>query len=85
MPPPLVTGYAEDSWPQLLRDFVAGRLAPRYDQAPDLNLANRPFARRELLPGHRYLTNNVFEATRGCVHSCDFCVVPSAWGRKPLS
>jgi radical SAM superfamily enzyme YgiQ (UPF0313 family) len=24
------------------------------------------------------------EATRGCVHSCDFCVVPAAWGRKPF-
>jgi radical SAM superfamily enzyme YgiQ (UPF0313 family) len=26
----------------------------------------------------------VFEATRGCIHNCDFCVVPTAWGRKPL-
>ena len=25
----------------------------------------------------------MFEATRGCVHNCDFCVVPAAWGRKP--
>jgi radical SAM superfamily enzyme YgiQ (UPF0313 family) len=80
----VVVGYAEDSWPQLLRDFRSGQLRSRYDQAPDLDLANRPFARRELLPGHRYLTDNVFEATRGCVHNCDFCVVPAAWGRKPL-
>jgi radical SAM superfamily enzyme YgiQ (UPF0313 family) len=80
----IVTGYAEDTWPQLLRDFVAGCLKPRYDQAPGLDLANRPFPRRELLPGRHYLTNNVFEATRGCVHNCDFCVVPAAWGRKPL-
>ena len=80
----VVTGYAEDSWPQLLRDFALGRLKPRYDQAPGLDLADRPFARRELLPSHRYLTNNVFEATRGCIHNCDFCVVPAAWGRKPL-
>jgi radical SAM superfamily enzyme YgiQ (UPF0313 family) len=79
----IVTGYAEDSWPQLLRDFVSGQLKPRYDQAPGFDLADRPFARRELLPGNRYLTNNVFEATRGCIHSCDFCVVPAAWGRKP--
>ena len=55
----------------------------RYDQAPGLDLADRPFARRDLLPGNRYLTNNVFEATRGCIHNCDFCVVPTAWGRKP--
>ena len=79
----IVTGYAEDSWPQLLRDFAASQLQPRYDQAPDLSLADRPFARRDLLPGKRYLTNNVFEATRGCIHNCDFCVVPTAWGRKP--
>ncbi|HSY19925.1 MAG TPA: radical SAM protein [Candidatus Acidoferrales bacterium] len=79
----IVSGYAEDSWPQLLRDFANGQLQPRYNQAPGLDLADRPFARRELLPGNRYLTNNVFEATRGCIHSCDFCVVPTAWGRKP--
>ena len=78
-----VVGYAEDTWPELLRDFAAGRMRPRYDQAAGLDLGGRPFPRRELLPGRRYITNNVFEATRGCVHNCDFCVVPSAWGRKP--
>ncbi|HTL28972.1 MAG TPA: radical SAM protein [Tepidisphaeraceae bacterium] len=80
----IVVGYAEDTWPQLLRDFVAAKLNPRYDQAPGLDLAGRPFAKRDLLPANRFLTDNVFEATRGCVHDCDFCVVPSAWGRKPL-
>jgi radical SAM superfamily enzyme YgiQ (UPF0313 family) len=83
----VVVGYAEDTWPQLLRDFAAGgagALQTRYNQSPDLDLANRPFPRRDLLPGRRYLTNNVFEATRGCIHNCDFCVVPAAWGRKPL-
>jgi radical SAM superfamily enzyme YgiQ (UPF0313 family) len=79
----IVVGYAEDTWPQLLRDFVAGALRPRYDQSPDLDLADRPFAHRNLLPSRRFLTNNVFEATRGCIHNCDFCVVPTAWGRKP--
>src|SRR5262245_59225170 len=70
----LVVGYAEDTWPQLLRDLAAGRLQRRYTQAPGLSLADRPFPRRDLLPSHRYLTNNVFEATRGCIHKCDFCV-----------
>jgi radical SAM superfamily enzyme YgiQ (UPF0313 family) len=79
----IVTGYAEDTWPQLLRDFAAGQLRSRYTQSPDLSLANRPFPRRDLLPNNRYLTRHVFEATRGCIHNCDFCVVPAAWGRKP--
>ena len=79
----IVVGYAEESWPQLVRDFASRRLQPRYVQRPGLTLANLPFARRDLLPGHRFITNDVFEATRGCVHSCEFCVVPSAWGLKP--
>src|ERR1700755_2153941 len=30
----VVVGYAEDCWPQLLRDFANGCLAKRYSQAP---------------------------------------------------
>jgi radical SAM superfamily enzyme YgiQ (UPF0313 family) len=80
----IVAGYAEDAWPALLRDAAAGRLQPRYTQAPDLSLAGRPFPRRDLLPAGRFLTTHVFEATRACIHNCDFCVVPSAWGRAPF-
>jgi len=80
----VVVGYAEDAWPELLRDFAAGTLRPRYTQAPGMSLAGRPFPRRDLLPAGRFLTTNVFEATRACIHNCDFCVVPAAWGRKPF-
>ena len=80
----IVVGYAEDSWPQLLRDLQAGRMQPVYRQAPDLSLAGRPLPRRDLLPKGKYLTTHVFEATRACVHDCEFCVVPAAWGRKQL-
>ncbi|MEW5958272.1 MAG: radical SAM protein [Chloroflexota bacterium] len=80
----VVVGYAEDTWPQLLRDFVAGRIQPRYEQSPHLSLANRPMARRELLPHRHYVTPHTIEASRGCVHPCDFCVVPTAWGRRPF-
>jgi radical SAM superfamily enzyme YgiQ (UPF0313 family) len=79
----VVLGYAEDTWPELLRDFAAGRMRARYDQAPDLSLAGRPFPRRELLPSRSFVTDDVFEATRGCVHQCEFCVVPTAWGTVP--
>ena len=79
----IVVGYAEDNWPRLLRDHLAGTMQARYVQAPDLSLAGRPPARRDLINRGRYSQTHVFEATRGCVHRCDFCVVPSAWGRKP--
>lgn len=79
----IAVGYAEDTWPQLLRDVSRGKLQERYVQSPDLSLAGRPRARRDLINGGRYAKTHVFEATRGCVHRCDFCVVPFAWGRKP--
>ena len=77
----VVVGYAEQTWPQLLHDFAYGEMKARYDQTADLSLANLPFPRRDLLPAHGYATMNTIEATRGCIHRCQFCVVPSAWGR----
>jgi len=78
----VVTGYAEQTWPELLRDFAAGRLRPRYAQGKELSLAGLPFARRDLMPEERYFTRSVFEATRSCAHDCEFCVAPTAWGRN---
>jgi radical SAM superfamily enzyme YgiQ (UPF0313 family) len=78
----ICVGYAEETWPELLRDFAGGKMRRRYDQGPDFALTNLPFARRDLLDGSRYLTQAVFEATRACAHDCEFCVVPTAWGRR---
>lgn len=78
----ICTGYAEQSWPELLHDFAAGRMRARYEQSPSFQLTNLPFPRRDLLDGRRYLTQAVFEATRACGHDCEFCVSPTAWGRK---
>lgn len=80
----VVVGYAEDEWPRLLRDHLAGERLPRYTQAADLDLSGRPWADRSVLPRRNYLTTDVFEATRACIHNCSFCVVPVAWGRQPL-
>jgi len=80
----IVVGYAEESWPQLLHDFVAGQMQPRYDQRAGLSLAGMPFPRRDLMKRGSYITTHVFEATRACIHRCDFCVVPTAWGTRPL-
>lgn len=75
----IVTGYAEDTWPELLRDFQSGRMRDRY-AAAHVSLAGRPHARRDLLPTGRFAQSFTLEATRGCQHRCDFCVVPTAWG-----
>ncbi|MCU1244911.1 MAG: hypothetical protein JWN02_821 [Acidobacteria bacterium] len=84
----IVVGYAEESWPRLLRDFAAGRLQPRYDQQPGLSLADLPIPHRHLFSSRDFLTLHTIEATRGCIHRCEFCVVPAAWGRplqKPVA
>jgi radical SAM superfamily enzyme YgiQ (UPF0313 family) len=87
----IVVGYAEDTWPELLRDFARGALKREYRQAHDFSLdrPDMPFPRRDLFDGSGFLTQAVFEATRACAHDCEFCVVPSAWGKrqfqKPVS
>ena len=87
----IVVGYAEDTWPELLRDFARGALKREYRMAPDFSLdrPDMPFARRELFNPRHFLTQAVFEATRACGHDCEFCIVPTAWGsrqfQKPVS
>ena len=78
----ICVGYAEESWPQLLRDFASGEMKSWYSQGDNFELTNLPFARRELFDERSFLTQAVFEATRACAHACEFCVSPSAWGRK---
>jgi radical SAM superfamily enzyme YgiQ (UPF0313 family) len=77
----LVRGLAEVTWPQLLRDWFDGTMADDYHEQPPFEL-HSPRADRTVLPRHKYLTDAVFEATRGCHHSCEFCASPAAWGRK---
>jgi radical SAM superfamily enzyme YgiQ (UPF0313 family) len=83
----IVTGYAEETWPQLLWDFAAGQMKSRYVMDPSFSFERMkviPFPRRELMKNKDFLTFNTFEATRGCIHKCEFCVVPAAWGRQPF-
>jgi radical SAM superfamily enzyme YgiQ (UPF0313 family) len=75
----VLTGYGETAWPQLLRDFAQGNLQSRYFSPTGRSLSGVPIARRDLLKKNSYATVNSIEATRGCPHKCEFCVVPTAW------
>ncbi|MFT4605617.1 MAG: radical SAM superfamily enzyme YgiQ (UPF0313 family) [Rhodothermales bacterium] len=82
----IVVGYAEETWPQLVRDAWADKMQPRYEVGPDFSFekpANQAIARRDLLNARSYITTATFEATRGCAHVCNFCVVPAAWPKGP--
>lgn len=75
----VVVGYAEQTWPQLLRDFVQGQMKPRYVEGEDYTFAGLPLPRRDLLNTSAYRTISTVQAVRGCPWKCDFCVVPAAW------
>ncbi|MCL1838732.1 MAG: radical SAM protein [Propionibacteriaceae bacterium] len=77
----VVTGFAEHTFGQLLLDFSAKQLKPRYAQASDFSIAGRPTPRRELLNKKRYITLNTLEAVRGCSLPCTFCAYPAAFGK----
>ncbi len=84
----IVLGFAEASWPRLLRDFCAGKLQPEYRDEGTESLAGLPTPRRDLQPRMGYVMPNTVFATRGCKHSCDFCAVPAArfgWQTRPVS
>jgi radical SAM superfamily enzyme YgiQ (UPF0313 family) len=68
----IVIGRAEASWPELLKDFAARRLKPRYQQdAPFGELASD-----RSLTSSAYLTKNTVQSSIGCPYRCSFCVVP---------
>lgn len=75
----VVIGYAEESWPQLLRDYCRGELKAFYRQE-SFDVRTIPRINHAFLPRNKYLPFYTLEATRGCHHNCEFCVVPTAWG-----
>lgn len=85
----VVTGFAEQTFPQLCRDFARGALKPRYTQNADYTIVGRPTPRRDLLNRRRYITTNSVEAVRGCAMGCTFCAYPTAFGstvhRRPVA
>ena len=80
----LITGLAEETWPQALCDFQAGRLQPRYDMRPDFRLDEGSFTvpDRGIFDRKKYVTVNSIEATRGCSYTCSFCAIATAWGHR---
>ena len=65
-------GPGEDTWPQFLADFRAGRPRRRY-QSRVRTLEALPPIRRDLIKRSHYLVPNSIVVSRGCPHSCSFC------------
>ena len=82
----IVVGFAEQSWPQLLKDFSKGQIKRIYKD-PGSKLNGLPNPRRDLQRRLAYLNPHTVFATRGCKRSCDFCTVsalPFGWHTRPI-
>ena len=66
-------GPGEQTFPQFLGDFRAGRPLRRYVSGTDRTLDRIPAIRRDLIRRQLYLVPNSIVVTRGCPHHCDFC------------
>ena len=77
----IVLGEAEETWPELLADFVAGRMKARYKAADRPSLANR-FPDRSIYADRRYQPIGLVETARGCKFQCEFCSVTQFYERS---
>ena len=69
----VLLGPAEQTFPQFLAEFRAGRPQKVYRSAAGRTLDRLPPVRRDLIERSRYLVPNSIVVTRGCPEHCDFC------------
>jgi radical SAM superfamily enzyme YgiQ (UPF0313 family) len=69
----LFLGPGEQTFPQFLDDFRAGRPLRRYVSTAGRTLERLPPIRRDLITRRFYLVPNSIVVTRGCPQHCDFC------------
>ena len=76
----VVIGEGEILWPEVVVDFIKGKLKKYYltDLRPPLDSLSLP--RRDLLRRGAYLFQNTLQTTRGCPNDCDFCSVTTFYG-----
>ena len=83
-------GEGELLWPEILGDFCARRLKPRYEQVPgsSFDLSCAPLPRYDLLDPASYNRFPV-QTSRGCPFKCEFCassiLLTPHYRHKPVS
>ena len=78
----VVAGEAEYIWPQFCRDYVAGVPRALYAEPGEVDLADSPVPRFDLLRLDRYTTVTM-QFSRGCPYRCEFCDIIVMFGRRP--
>ena len=77
----LITGEAEQTWPQVIADFQAGTLKTHYcmSSRPDVNAL--PVPKYEAMNRKKLGVWRPVQATRGCPFPCSFCSIQSYFER----
>jgi len=75
----VVIGEAESAWPEVLRDFRAGRLQPYY-RGEQIALDDLPTPLYGMLRGGYQF--RIVNTSRGCPYNCTFCSVKPFYGEK---
>ncbi len=78
----VVSGEAEHIWPQFCVDYEAGQAQPLYHEKGEVDLADSPVPRFDLLQLDRYQAVSL-QFSRGCPFRCEFCDIIVMFGRKP--
>lgn len=77
----VVTGEADELWPQILKDFETGTLRKFYRAETLPTLEKMPAPRWDLIKG-RWYGKGVTIATRGCPFACEYCTIPQMYNRR---
>lgn len=75
-------GEAEYTFKQFLEDFKKGETRKYYVSDKPVDLADSPPPRFDIIENFPMYNKIPLIATRGCPHSCDFCIFPVAYHRK---
>ncbi len=70
----VVRGYAERTWPVLLKDFTARRLKRVYDDSEPFDPSLIVAPDRSGIHRRDYVGWGTVEMSRGCSNDCDFCI-----------
>lgn len=70
----VVRGYAERTWPRLLREFASGGMQRIYEDTEPFDPALIVPPDRSSIHPRDYLGWCTVEMSRGCSNKCDFCI-----------
>lgn len=78
----VIAGEAEYIWKEFCGDFTSGDHRKLYHETGEVDLADSPVPRFDLLKLDRYQAVSL-QFSRGCPFRCEFCDIIVMFGRKP--